>query len=98
MKPWRQWNAPLGLFQVLVFGLSLTAFTFTWIVLVVPYLSSLLAAKKSFAESHPFLYDVIHTAIAVMLMPLMVGFVFVYCYLYQRRYDRNIQGPPTPAA
>src|ERR1043166_44895 len=91
MKPWRHWNAPLGVVQVLIFGFSLTAVLFSWTILAVPYLSSLLAAQKDFSESHPFLYSVIHTAIAVLLLPLMAGFTFTYCFFYQRYYDRKIE-------
>lgn len=89
MKPWRQWNAPLGLAHVLTFGVSLIAVEFTWIGLAIPHLSSLLL-KKHFAERYPFLYDVADTAIAFTLLPLMLVFVFTFCYFYQRRYDRKI--------
>jgi TRAP-type C4-dicarboxylate transport system permease small subunit len=91
MKPIRQWNAPLGLVQVLVFGGLITGFTFAWMSYAIPYLSSLLASQKRFAENYPFLYDVAHTAVAFTLLPLMGGFAFIVLYFYQRSYDRRQQ-------
>jgi hypothetical protein len=91
MKPWRQWNAPLGVVQVLSWGLSLTAILFAWIGLAAPYLTSLLAAQQSFADQHPFLYEIVRESIAVTLLPLVAVYTFACCYFYQRYYDRKIE-------
>jgi hypothetical protein len=91
MKPWRQWNAPLGVVQVLSWGFSLMAILFAWTGLASPYLSSLLATQQNFSDQHPFLYEMVRVSIAVMLLPLMGGYTFAYCYFYQRYYDRKIE-------
>jgi hypothetical protein len=82
MKPWRQWNALLGLVAILVWGFSLTAVMFAWILLATPYLLSLLAARQSFSDQHPYLYEVVRNSIAVMLIPLMGSFTYVFNYFY----------------
>jgi hypothetical protein len=98
MKPPRQWNAPLGLVQVLAVGFLLTGSLAGWILCIMSRLSSLLASQTHFAESQPFLYDIVHTAIAVMMLPWSFGVAFIYLYFYQRRYDSKIQRETTRAA
>jgi hypothetical protein len=90
MKPIRLWNAPIGLPHLLVLGCSLMGCMSFWIGYVIPYLSSLLASKKRFAEHHPFLYDP-DTAVVITLLPLIVVVTFVVVYLFQRSYDREQQ-------
>ena len=97
MKPWRQWNAPLGLVQILVLGFSLMAIEFAWFLLAIPYLSSLLAAQQDFSDQHPFLYEIVRGSIAFMLLPLMAGYTFAYGYFYQRHYDRKMERGKTGA-
>jgi hypothetical protein len=91
MKPWQQWNAPLGVVQILVFGLSLAAVEFGWALIAMPYLSSLPAAQQGFSDNHPFLYEIVRAMIGFMLILLMLGFTFTYLYLYQRHYDRKME-------
>jgi|GEM_PF-3484241 hypothetical protein len=98
MKPWRQWNAPLGLVQILVWGFSLVAVEFSWILFAMPYLSSLLAAQQVFSDQHPFLYELVRMSIAVMLLPLMVVHTFACGYFFQRHHDRKMERQKTIAA
>ena len=73
MKQWRQWNAPLGLLTVLGWGVSLTSVLFSWTLLAVPYLSSLLEAQHDFSDQHPFLSELLRVSIGVVLLPLMTA-------------------------
>ena len=98
MKPWRQCKAPLGLVQILIWGFSLVAVEFTWILLAMPYLSSLLATQQDFSDQYPFLYEFVRMAIAVMLLPLMVVHTFACGYFFQRHYDQKIEREKTNVA
>lgn len=98
MKPWRQWNAPLTLVAVLLWGFSLMAVLFAWMSLAVPHLESKLAAHQDFSDQHPFCYELIRVAIPVMMLPLMAGHTYAYCYFYQRHYDRKREREKTRAA
>jgi hypothetical protein len=90
MKPFSEWNAPVGLLGVLCFGFLMTGSLFLWIGYIGPHLSSFIAEQTQFADKHPFLYYLADTAAAVMALPWSMCAPFSYLYMYQCRYDRKM--------
>ena len=88
MKSRSNWNAPLGVRQIITLGILQVGSMCAWIGLISPYLVTLLTPL---ADSSPFLHDVLYGLIVIMLFPFSFLPPIITLYFYQRRYDRKMR-------
>jgi hypothetical protein len=81
-----RWNALLGVPHVLAFGLLWMLSAFLWTCWIGPHLFT---ALKPLEEGSPFLYDVLRSAAALLVVAASLLLPFIALYCYQRRWDRS---------
>jgi hypothetical protein len=80
-----RWNAQLTGLSAVAFSLIPVVFMFAWFGWGVPYLSNLL---KPLEVNSPFLYDILHSLVGVLVLPWSFGAMVFALYLYQGGWDR----------
>jgi hypothetical protein len=80
-----RWNAQVTGFSAVAFCLIPVVFMFAWFGWVVPYLSALLVPLRA---SSPFLHDILHSLVGMLVLPWSFGAMVFALYLYQRRWNR----------
>ncbi len=86
MKSLNRWNAPLGVLQVVAFGLLVVASMFVWFSEFLPRLDAVLQPME---EHSPFAYDVLRPAVAFLMLPGSFIVPFIALYSYQRWWDKT---------